>query len=70
MNAPCRKCENRSVGCHVNCERYIDFVNNCKSINERKRKICESTEAYFDGRKRMTRRRPSNGVTNQHMVRQ
>lgn len=25
MKGPCYKCENRSVGCHSTCERYISF---------------------------------------------
>ena len=25
MNAPCHKCEERHVGCHSGCERYIQW---------------------------------------------
>lgn len=25
MSAPCKGCEKRMVGCHANCEEYIQF---------------------------------------------
>lgn len=26
LNAPCKDCADRSLGCHDTCERYIDFA--------------------------------------------
>ena len=31
---PCKDCEERSVTCHIKCERYLAFAKECKLINK------------------------------------
>lgn len=32
---PCKNCGNRKVGCHANCEGYINFRKNYEELRER-----------------------------------
>lgn len=32
---PCKNCDNRKVGCHANCEGYINFRKNYEELRER-----------------------------------
>lgn len=43
MKAPCKDCADRVIGCHIDCKRYIDSVNEYEEIKERIREynICE-----------------------------
>lgn len=34
MTAPCLNCENRKLGCHSSCEKYIKFDTERKKIRE------------------------------------
>lgn len=36
--APCRKCDERTAGCHANCEKYLTWA---KTRNEAKEKDYE-----------------------------
>lgn len=38
MKVPCYKCEDRYVGCHGECEKYIAFRSERESIYEKRRK--------------------------------
>ena len=31
---PCHNCENRHIGCHAECEKYIDFRKKLDDYNE------------------------------------
>lgn len=37
MKSPCKNCTKRTVGCHLNCEGYINFRNGVNDIKERMR---------------------------------
>ena len=36
MNAPCKGCEERELGCHSKCERYIAFHEFREDIRRKK----------------------------------
>lgn len=63
MNAPCKDCGERTMNCHVHCQRYIEYSNNNEKINKNKAEKLAHREVYFDGTMRMKKRRCSNGVT-------
>ena len=33
--APCKDCNMRSVGCHANCDRFVQFKKEMKEFNQR-----------------------------------
>lgn len=35
MNAPCKGCKERAVGCHANCEKYKVYRKKKDEINEK-----------------------------------
>lgn len=37
MKSPCQNCTKRTVGCHSNCESYINFRNGVDNIKEKMR---------------------------------
>lgn len=37
MKSSCKNCTKRTVGCHSNCENYINFRNGVNNIKERMR---------------------------------
>lgn len=45
VNAPCKDCEKRQVGCHSTCEPYIKFAQERKEMNEAK--VKEIEEGYY-----------------------
>lgn len=32
---PCYKCEERNIGCHADCSKYIEYCKNCKEIKDK-----------------------------------
>lgn len=45
MNAPCKDCSDRQVGCHSACEKYLDFRKEVDEIN--KIKFAEKEQRRF-----------------------
>lgn len=43
MKTPCKGCNERAVGCHVACARYIESVEEMHMVRERERehRMCE-----------------------------
>lgn len=35
-HAPCKKCENRSLGCHSMCDKYLKFKKQRNELNDKK----------------------------------
>lgn len=62
MDAPCRDCKDRHVGCHARCERYIAFNEEQKELRKKKRSGFEYT-GYLGSLtlQRHKRRRNKNG---------
>ena len=60
-NAPCKNCEDRCVGCHSSCQRYITFKHEIdeknKEIREKKEKIWRQTDTKINGIKRIRNKR-------------
>lgn len=42
IQASCKNCEERYIGCHDKCERYIKFRAQRTEDNEKKKKYAES----------------------------
>lgn len=42
---PCRECDDRQVGCHINCEKYKEFKDELEKISKAKTKYKQTT--YF-----------------------
>lgn len=59
LQAPCKDCEGRHVGCHSECRLYIDFNNKCQK--DRDKRAERSEERYrmikqiAESKKRMER---------------
>lgn len=34
IKSPCKNCENRCVGCHSNCDKYIEYRKQLDNRNE------------------------------------
>jgi hypothetical protein len=45
MLAPCKDCQERHIGCHAECERYIKFKEESAEIEKRRR---ADVEAWID----------------------
>ena len=45
MNNPCHKCENRKIGCHADCEAYMEYK---QTRAARKKKIDKEKSAERD----------------------
>ena len=41
MDGPCRRCEERHIGCHGDCLDYKDYRNKIEAINQVKREESE-----------------------------
>lgn len=43
MKKPCKGCNEREVRCHIDCERYIESVEELRAAKEREReyRMCE-----------------------------
>ena len=39
LQAPCKDCEGRHVGCHSECRLYIDFNNKCQKDRDKRAEI-------------------------------
>lgn len=50
INAPCRDCPDRYLGCHDTCKKYISYKEALKEINEREYK--KKRSEYRRGRNR------------------
>ena len=37
MVAPCKGCEERQIGCHSSCEKYLDYKAKAEEIAKRQR---------------------------------
>ncbi|WP_455256740.1 hypothetical protein [Peptoniphilus asaccharolyticus] len=46
MIAPCKNCEEREVGCHSNCKRYIEYDKTMDHIRDSRKKLVE-LEGYI-----------------------
>lgn len=46
--SPCYKCQDRYVGCHAKCERYIEWSAAREAERERIHKIKENDKRYAD----------------------
>lgn len=56
VKSPCYKCEDREVGCHSKCERYIDFSTKHQEENEAIRRAKEEDWRIRDYESRAKRR--------------
>lgn len=36
MQAPCKNCEDRNVGCHSKCEKYLAYAEYQKGVRQRR----------------------------------
>lgn len=46
-NNPCYECQERTIGCHSDCERYKVFRDAIDSANENKRKMLTIHYEYY-----------------------
>ena len=40
--SPCQDCQDRQVGCHSSCGKYIEYSNELKELNKEKTRIHNS----------------------------
>lgn len=43
MKKPCKGCSDREIGCHIDCKRYIESVEEMRIVREHEReyRMCE-----------------------------
>ena len=47
MNAPCFKCENRTISCHSTCEKYLEYQKERQAENEARLLSNKSNPEYI-----------------------
>lgn len=52
VNAPCKHCPERAVGCHAVCERYKAFKADKENENLRRREYNAAEDAEIRGKRR------------------
>lgn len=52
--SPCKNCGERSIGCHGDCEKYVEFRQSIEAATER-RKRENVHKNYMNGLKHVTR---------------
>ena len=61
LQAPCKDCEKRYLGCHSECADYIDYNNKQQKIRDERMTRAEECQMIVkqinESRKRMTRGR-------------
>ena len=61
INAPCKNCEKRRLGCHGRCKAYKAFRDELDAINERRRLLSDADETIrtmeFEAARRLEKRR-------------
>lgn len=50
-SVPCGNCEERSIGCHGKCEKYIEFRRDRDTMLDRRTEIRNTDDAIRDHRK-------------------
>lgn len=63
MQSPCMKCEDRALGCFSKCQRYDEYKEELKKINE-KRKFESSFRRYSYARYDRVMKKNPNSVVN------
>lgn len=53
----CLNCKERELGCHGNCERYIDYAKNRAVINELKKEDKKFDDYLFNAMQNMKNKR-------------
>ena len=48
MKSPCMVCEERVIGCHVNCDKYAEFRAKRDAITRERRKETEDNLFHQD----------------------
>ena len=56
IGAPCKNCQDRELGCHGKCEKYISFCNENEKIKQMRFKEQEDLYAITDYRNHTWRR--------------
>ena len=56
LNAPCKDCDNRNIGCHGQCKKYQDYSVENKKLNDFRKKNNQTDYDYFEVRKRHLKR--------------
>ena len=62
MKVPCKNCEDRELGCHSECEKYLEFQEQRRSVNKKRQHDAVMHDVKFNAVCRMRRLRPSNGM--------
>lgn len=62
MKAPCKNCEDRELGCHGSCERYLEFHDQRRLVNKKRQDDATMRDVKFNAMCRMRRLRPSNAM--------
>lgn len=57
MRSPCYMCEERKALCHVDCERYLEFVRGVMRAREARKAQGEDDATLWEAKKRMIKRR-------------
>ena len=56
IGSPCRNCEERKLGCHSGCKRYLEFKKEVEEIRKQKMKAFDYNDAHFINASRNARR--------------
>lgn len=50
---PCKDCQDRRVGCHSECEKYKEAVEDMQEAKEKAKQNCMANEVLFERRRRI-----------------
>lgn len=56
MNAPCKDCPNRQIGCHSKCEKYQEYARICEEQRQKRLKDNAELGTKLEGIRKAYRR--------------
>lgn len=56
MRAPCKGCEERQVGCHAGCEKYLEFAAEREVIRDKQAREAQEINSVVETVRRLTKR--------------
>lgn len=60
MTSPCKGCDNRAVGCHSICLKYLDYKLKMEDSNRQRVAIAAEDYIYIESVKRIKKRMNKN----------
>lgn len=56
MQAPCKGCKEREVGCHGSCDRYLEFAAEREAIRDKQAREAQEINSVVETVRRLKKR--------------